>query len=72
MCTFPLWTDDEYVTGYGVQVLGWYDGDDVDCQGTTQDLRATGSVDFPNKVRFVSCHAFSIYGYTKAATLSVL
>jgi len=56
LCIFPLWTDDEYVTGYGVQVLGWYDGDDVDCQGTTQDLRATGSVDIPNKVRFVSCH----------------
>ena len=38
------------MTGYGVQVLGWYDGDDVDCQGTTHDLRVTGSVDFPNKV----------------------
>ena len=44
------------MTGYGVQVLGWYDGDDVDCAGTTHDLRVTGSVDFPNKVRFVSCH----------------
>ena len=56
LCTFPLWTDDEYVTGYGVQVLGWYDGDDFDCTGSTQDLRATGSVDFSNKVRLVSCH----------------
>ena len=50
LCTFPQWTDDEYVTGYGVQVLGWYDGNYIDCLGTTQDLRATGSVDFPNKV----------------------
>ena len=56
LCTFPLWTDDEYVTGYGVQVLGWYDGDDFDCTGTTQDLRVIGSVDIPNKVRFVSCY----------------
>ena len=38
------------MTGYGVQVLGWYDGNDFDCPGTTQDLRVTGSVDFPNKV----------------------
>ena len=58
---FPLWTDDEYVTGYGVQVLGWYDGNDFDCTGTTQDLRVIGLVDFPNKVRFVSCHFIWLY-----------
>ena len=46
-------TDEEYVTGYGVQVLGYFydDGEEV-CTRSTSNLRAIGSDIFPNKVRF--------------------
>ena len=44
------------MTGYGVQVLGLYDDNVVDCSGATGYPRATGSVTFQNKVGFVFCY----------------
>ena len=56
LCTFPLWTDEEYVTGYGVQVLGLFDDDVFDCFGATGSPRAIGSITFQNKVGPVFCY----------------
>ena len=40
------------MTGYGVQVIGFFDeNDEPDCIGTTSNIKAIESDTFPNKVR---------------------
>ena len=48
----PPRTDEEYVTGYGVQVIGFFDEyDGRDCLGTVSNIKPIESDTFPNKVR---------------------
>ena len=40
------------MTGYGVQVIGFFDEyDEQDCLGTASNIKSIESVTFPNKVR---------------------
>ena len=41
------------MTGYGVQAVGVFNGNELDCTGSTGTLKAFGSVTFPNKVSVV-------------------
>ena len=44
------------MTGYGVQVLGLFDDNDVDCSGTIGTPWVIGSITFQNKVGLVVCY----------------
>ena len=50
LCAFSSWTDGEYVTGYGVQVVGVFNGNELDYTGSARSLKAFWSVIFLNKV----------------------
>ena len=50
LCAFSSWTNGEYVTGYGVQVVGVFYGNELACTGSARSLKVNGSVTFPNKV----------------------
>ena len=73
LCAFSSWTDEEYVTGYGVQVVGVFYGNQLDCTGSGRTLKAFGSVTFPNKVSrayHIPCLEFAIY-FTQSSSKSL-
>ena len=61
------------MTGYGVQTVGVYNGNALDCTASARTLKVFGSLTFPNKVSgacHLPCLDFAIY-FTHSSSRSL-